>query len=813
MKKLVILIFAVLMAVGISYSTISAASYFSNNKALDGLFKKLEKTFAQYEKDEVIRPKAMEIINDPSEKGDPWKRKKITDKQKEAAADKQLNNLKVEIEILEEELGGFSSTEYKIIIEHITSQLFFARESNYHWDSAGKNISLYLSWDDKYKLNGLKGLEGNFTRMGKEKDKVDPAALKVKGKITRYLNQSIQKGNKVGKNIQEKLPGKIEQLFKTYNLTKIEAAKALAIIHEDIYTPTFDKFDGTDSLEDLMESIEAGIHWIRSDREVEKRLEYFDYPKDEPSSNHRKYITNKIMSNELSETFTYGFKDAITLDELARLYFEEIDTKIEDSEEEDSEEYEEYEEYETDSYELNDNKEVSLEDKIVIEDSSIPDNSPAYIKKAYIYGMIDGQSGLNKTLSRADAAKILVKGAAYDLGYIWDSLSITDYQKVPIADYETIATCIKAGMMLRADKFEPQGNYTKEEAIVDNSHMDLNNIRGFHIPISLSEPAQILVGKNTIHIIFEKKSEIKSYIQNYYDSTILSKIKLTGNYTRVDTGGVLIELYTSDNGIKFTVKKGVTYLDFKEGYYGPGLHYKLEPKVLKSTDKVNMNLQIDSRYKKLYAKLDPIIKKIIKKGMTDKEKVKAIHDYVIKAITYDSRYQNEDTLENLMISIEKGRGVCGDYALLFKHLCDRASIPCVYEAEFFLMQHAWNAVYINGDWRFVDTTWDDDDNGKIKYTYFLVDKYTFMKDHYPVMGIAEPKTFTYVDNMSIQSQEELRGYLLENFYWIDGYKLTFRMADKKIKPIITYMKDYYVNVELKYDASKNLYTVTAKSKK
>lgn len=778
MKKFLTMVFAVLVTLCISYSSVSAASYFSNNKALDSLFAKLEKTFAQYEKDEVIRPEYMELIDDPSEKGDPWPSKKITASQMKAAATKELNNIKVAIEIIEERLGGLSAQEYKVIEQHITDQLFFAKGSSYGWDFDGKIVSLYVSWDERYDLYNFKGVVGNFARMGKEKDEVDPKALKVKDKITRYLNQSIQKGNKVSKKVLEKLPGEVEKLFIENDLSKIEAARALADLHEDIYTPEGDSYDGTETIEELVESIDAGIYWVRDERNGEMQVEFYDFPKDKPTSSEKDYITKSLIYGDLSETFSYGFKNAITLDELAKLYFENVE----------------------------------LDDKIVIEDSSISSDSPDYIKNAYLYGMIDNQSNMKKTMTRLEAAGRLMNAAINVQGGVWHNLQIVDYNKITLKDYANVATCIKAGMKTRVDKFEPSSKYLKEEAIVDSFVLRFDSLRGFGIPISLEEPSKVSVGKNTIHIMFKNKKEIRPYIEDYLDDTILDKVKLTGNYTKVDTGGVLIELYTSKNGIKFTLKDGVEFLNFEEGLYGPDLVYTLEPKVVKSTDKVSMKLQIDSRYKKLYTKLDPILAKIIKKGMTDKEKVKVIHDYVVNNITYDSKYTNEETLENLMISIDKGRGVCGDYSLFFLQLCLRANIPCQYEAEIFFMQHAWNTVYINGKWLFVDTTWDDADEKKISYRYFLVDKYTFMKDHLPFMGIPDPTVYTNIDNMNIKSQEELRGYLLQKFYWIDGYKLTFRMTDKKIKPIITYMKDPDVNVILTYDAKKDLYTVTAKKK-
>ena len=160
------------------------------------------------------------------------------------------------------------------------------------------------------------------------------------------------------------------------------------------------------------------------------------------------------------------------------------------------------------------------------------------------------------------------------------------------------------------------------------------------------------------------------------------------------------------------------------------------------------------------------------------------------------------------------RGVCGDYSLLFLHLCLRASIPCVYEAgNPFILNHAWNSVYLNGQWLFVDTTWDDKDNGKVLYTYYLKDRFTFMKDHTPFAGVPDVDYYTeYIDPMNIKNQDELRAYLLKKFYWVDGYKVTFRMADKNLKPIITYLNDPDVTVTLTYDAKNNLYTVAAKGK-
>ncbi|HCL01263.1 MAG TPA: hypothetical protein DHW61_02430 [Lachnoclostridium phytofermentans] len=785
MKKVATLIIAFIMMLSTSLSTTYAASYFSNNKALDDLFKKLEKEFLKYEKDEVIPLRSMgAIITDKNQERIKRTSRKMSDKQVKEAAQKKLNEIRVVIELKEEELGGLSKQEYKIISDHLTGYLQLAKGSSYTWDFEGKNVSLYLDvYEDSF--YNFKGLVGNFARMGKEKDQVNVADLRVKGKITRYLNQSIQKGNKIGKEILNKLPGEVEKLFIESSLSRIEASRVLYRIHDQIYNPDInnyfaDQYDGSTSIDKLLEGYEIEIEWARNDREAEKRFDYFEYSKDIPSSKAKDSITKQIINEELPQTFTYGFNKPVTLEELARLYFE--------------------------STELN--------DKIEIEGNVIDKDSPDYVKQAFIYGMIDGDNNLKQPLTRLEAARYLVNGAIYRGRGFNNILRITDCAKIPIADQVIVSTCITGGMLLKIDKFEPQASYIKEDAILDREMFKFNNLRGYKIPFSLKEPEKIILGKNTIHLIFENKDEILDYMDDYFDDTVLGKLMLKNTYTKIDTGCALIEVLTPENGIKFTIKKGSTYIDFEEGVYGPGLAYDIEPKVLKKSDKVDMNMQVDAIHKKLFKKLDEILAKIIKPGMTEEQKVKAIHDFVVKHITYDSKLQDEHTIQSIIYTIDNGRGVCGDYALLFMHLCRRASIPCTFEAgDPFTFNHAWNAVFVNGKWLFVDTTWDDGPNGKVLYTYFLKDRFTFMNTHTPYMGVPEYRVYTDIDSMKIKNQDELRGYLLNNFYWIDGFKLTFRMSDKKIKPTIGYLKDPYVSVDLKYDSKKDLYTVTAKSKK
>ena len=789
MKKLsavlIVLIMTLLTGFSASFAAASA-SYFSNDKALDSIFAKLEKEFLQYKKDEVIPLKDFgEIIGDGSKPTIKRTSKKITDAQVKAAAQRALNDIRVAIEVKEEYLGGLSAQEYKVIEDHLNQEIYLSKGSEYGWDFDGKIVSLYTDLTDLSEWLTFKEMTGNFGRMGKEKDEVSLSDLHVKDKILRYLNQSIQKGNKVSPTILEQLPEAVEKLFVERNLSKIIAGRILSEIHAGIYTreegnSDADRYDGVQSVQSLIESYGYLIDSRGGDREGEKQIEYYQYPEDQPSSKNWNVITRRIIGGDIVESLASGFNKAITLDELAKLCFG--------------------------------NRE--LDEKIVIDDNSIPADSPDYIKVAYVYGMIDDTKNLDKPLTRLEAARILVKSVIYD---DWsDSLKIADCNQVPMADQISVGSSLKAGMKTRIDKFEPQSSYTKEEAMVDKNLFGFQYLRGYKIPCYLGDPSKVIVGKNTINLLFDNKAQIKEYFEDEFEESALSNIKLNGSYTRVDTGGALIELYTPENGIKFTIKNGTTYIDLEEGNYGPKLGYTIETKVLKSNEKVSMDMQLDSITKRLNTKLDAVLAKIIKPGMTQEQKVKAIHDYVVLHVTYDYRYLNDQSVGSVMIAIDEGRGVCGDYSLLFKDLCERISIPCVFEmGNPITLLHAWNAVYINGQWRFVDTTWDDKDDGKVRYTYFLKDSNTFMSDHEPWMGVPDISYYSDadLDPMKLKNLNEVRAYLLKNYYWVDGFKLTFRVTDKNIKPSVGYLHDPFVSTVLTYDSKNNLYTVTAKGRK
>ena len=112
------------------------------------------------------------------------------------------------------------------------------------------------------------------------------------------------------------------------------------------------------------------------------------------------------------------------------------------------------------------------------------------------------------------------------------------------------------------------------------------------------------------------------------------------------------------------------------------------------------------------------------------EKVKAVHNRMIRNISYDYKNYLKKRIPKSAYTVKgallKKRCVCLGYAVAFKKLVSSYHIPCkVVHGRAGGGGHAWNMVKLGGKWYHVDVTWDDpiigESNGNtdIYYTYFL----------------------------------------------------------------------------------------------
>ncbi|MPM08921.1 hypothetical protein SDC9_55237 [bioreactor metagenome] len=134
--------------------------------------------------------------------------------------------------------------------------------------------------------------------------------------------------------------------------------------------------------------------------------------------------------------------------------------------------------------------------------------------------------------------------------------------------------------------------------------------------------------------------------------------------------------------------------------------------------------QVNDCYKRVpyFRSLDPVkLSCRLTKGLeTDSEKVCAIHSWIAHKIRYDvgKFYSFDYSHVPVKKILRRRRAVCVGYADLFTELCRNAGLRVSNVSgysrnvftdvndRFYLSDHEWNAVMVNGEWRLVDPTWD-----------------------------------------------------------------------------------------------------------
>jgi hypothetical protein len=128
---------------------------------------------------------------------------------------------------------------------------------------------------------------------------------------------------------------------------------------------------------------------------------------------------------------------------------------------------------------------------------------------------------------------------------------------------------------------------------------------------------------------------------------------------------------------------------------------------------------VAEKAEKILAQLD------IEKISSDREKVRAVYDYICGNVKYDyvhvnsSHYYKDSTAYAALV---QNYASCQGYAVAVFRLLKAAGIECTVvtgtginqdgESEF----HAWNKVLVEGEYLNIDATWDA---GKTDYDYFL----------------------------------------------------------------------------------------------
>lgn len=117
--------------------------------------------------------------------------------------------------------------------------------------------------------------------------------------------------------------------------------------------------------------------------------------------------------------------------------------------------------------------------------------------------------------------------------------------------------------------------------------------------------------------------------------------------------------------------------------------------------------------------IEDFTKNNITNGMSDYDKIKEFHDYIINLYEYDEQKSNKSySAYNL---ITKGKAICGGYSDLIAIYLNYLGIK---NYKITSETHIWNLVYLDGKWYHLDATWDDpiasDGKQHLLHNFFMI---------------------------------------------------------------------------------------------
>ena len=254
-----------------------------------------------------------------------------------------------------------------------------------------------------------------------------------------------------------------------------------------------------------------------------------------------------------------------------------------------------------------------------------------------------------------------------------------------------------------------------------------------------------------IHIVY--KDEVLNKPENvYFKQNDYKYVQMTDNYHPKNRQEILNLFYTALNKgyDELTFYCAVEYKDCIEDVNNIASSETVLSYInnfvstFNSYNKIYINInsfgRVNVSINKIYTekdasminkKVDEVYNEIINEKMTDLEKIKTVHDYIIRNTKYDEERAQE--IKNNIANDEihssntafgplfTGKAICGGYTDTMALFLDKMGIPNIKVSS---KNHIWNAVYVNGKWLHLDLTWDDpvvvNGNETLTYNYYLL---------------------------------------------------------------------------------------------
>lgn len=235
--------------------------------------------------------------------------------------------------------------------------------------------------------------------------------------------------------------------------------------------------------------------------------------------------------------------------------------------------------------------------------------------------------------------------------------------------------------------------------------------------------------KDSMRLLYDKLYEYVHYVypqQNEEGEYKTKQVILDDIVIAEPDIRLTIKALCDDNPQIFWLTESFGFLrDEKQNYTAVQLFSRLSPQGL-STAVSKLKDSVNSFYSTL------------RSGLSQAELELLIHDYILAICEYDKSIQVDengfpltktDAFDAYGALVDK-KAVCEGYARAFELLCNGVGIKCINiigqsQGEL----HMWNAVELDNEYYFVDTTWDDGKDKALMYDYFNITTEQLKHDH------------------------------------------------------------------------------------
>ena len=133
----------------------------------------------------------------------------------------------------------------------------------------------------------------------------------------------------------------------------------------------------------------------------------------------------------------------------------------------------------------------------------------------------------------------------------------------------------------------------------------------------------------------------------------------------------------------------------------------------------------DNDIKLIKAKVKEIESTIWQDSMSDEDKIKEVHNYIINNSKYDSDRSDKNIVnyksDTAYGTLLQGYSLCGGYTDAMELFLEDMGVKSYKISS---ENHVWNALYLNNTWYHLDLTWDDpittDGSDILEYNFFLI---------------------------------------------------------------------------------------------